>query len=529
MSTPYLNRGESIVMTTHRVSVGSIIYDAMLTTERLILMDNRYTRFEPRMIHFPAIISVKGGKVPTGEPAIILTLDEPSDLSGSNQVNLIFSQEPGEPRTHERELWVKKLIGLVIIAREQAAQKKIVPVRKKTGMQPSVRRWVAPEPLRPHSSVIKPSSRPQPVVVISEEPDSLEFFLEEQPHEGPEPPEEESNGMQPVPEILPASGETAGESEEEMETHKPVTIAEAQPEEPAPAREMPARDDQISRDEMSGAEPFMSQENTPVESEHAAISGSPVFPEPAEDNGPSVSFASTVLAATQSLKSRADSPKQPEGDRPTLPEPSSPAQNAVAELPAHGTLPAEKPDGIEEQNIKKINPLPDPGLHKEPSAIPDSRHKEAGERIARNIFTRYSRNRHRHRTTGNRAAGPNHRFTKKRAGFPCRKTGYYLWGSSPRRPARAGRGDNIHLTLPVSPGQQPDGDNHSRDHGYAGPVSRSGDSPSNGGTRKCDLHRSFRRHNWEPGLPSPGIRYGQPHVPGPDGQQYHPGHDPEAG
>ena len=370
MSTPYLNRGESIVMTTHRVNVGAILFDAMLTNERLILMDSRYTRFEPRMIHFPAIISVKGGKVSTGEPAIILTLDEPSDLSGSEQVNLIFSQLPGEKRKHERELWVKKLIELVIIVREQAAQKKIVPIRKKSGLQPSVRRWVAPEPPRPHSSVIKLDSLPPQVVVISEEPDSLEFFLEEEPPEEPERSEEERVGVSLAPEILPATVETVDEPESNTELPEPVTIVEEQPEEHGSADEKPSEDDQTSPDEMPRPELFLFSENTPVESEPASVQGSPTLPELAENSGSSVSFASTVLAATESLKSYTDSNKQPDADRSSLPDTTEPAQIAVAEIPVHDISSTENHEVTEYQSMTGKSPISDPGLRKEPPAIP---------------------------------------------------------------------------------------------------------------------------------------------------------------
>jgi hypothetical protein len=365
MSTPYLNRGESIVMTTHRVSVGTILFDAMLTNERLILMDSRYTRFEPRMIHFPAIISVKGGKVPTGEPAIILTLDEPSDLSGSEKVDLIFSQLPGEQRMHERELWVKKIIELVVIAREKAAQKKIVPTRKKSGMQPSVRHWVAPEPLRPHSSVIKPDSLPPPVVVVSEGPDSLEFFLEVEPPEEPEPPEEESTGVPTAQEILPAAIETVVAGESDTKLPDLVTIVEAQQEGPKPAYEKPAEGDQTARDEIPGAVPFISTENTPVESPPATGPGVP-----AEDMEPSVSFASTVLAAVQSMKSHMDS-QYPDAERSALPDTIEPAQIAVVEMPVHDASSTEYPEVAEDQDRRTAkNPTPDPGLQKEPGAIP---------------------------------------------------------------------------------------------------------------------------------------------------------------
>jgi hypothetical protein len=371
MSAPYLNRGESIILTTHRVSVNSILFDVMLTNERLILMDNRYIRFEPRMILFPGVISIKGGKVPTGEPAIIFTLEEPSDLSGSQQINLIFTQQPGEKRTHERELWMKKLIELVITAREQAAQKTIVPARKKTGMQPTIRRWVAPEPLRPHSSVIEPAPLHPAVVVTSEEPDSLEFFLENMPPKDQETPEEERADVPPAPEILPATVETAGAPEEETELPAPVTLLEVQPEEPVPACEMPEGDEKTSPDEIPGAGSSLSPENTPVEPLHAAIPAPPALPEPAEDARPSVPFASTVLAAVQSLQSYAESQKQPEVNRSALPDTSEPAHIAAAEIPGHDAPSSKNQEIAEDQDITEKPLVPDSGLHAEPAAIPN--------------------------------------------------------------------------------------------------------------------------------------------------------------
>jgi len=178
MSVPYLDRGETIILTTHRVSVGNTEYDALLTTKRLILMDRRYTRFEPRMIHFPSIVTVKAGRIPAGEPAIVLTLEQPSDMTGSERVNIIFLQEPGEDRKTEREQWVKELIALVIASREQGIRNQISTPSKKAGVQPSVRRWVAPDSPIPHTTHEPPiPSTPEPEV-IAESPDPMEFFLE---------------------------------------------------------------------------------------------------------------------------------------------------------------------------------------------------------------------------------------------------------------------------------------------------------------------------------------------------------------
>jgi len=358
MSAPYLNRGESIILTTHRVSVGSVMYDALLTNERLILMDSRYTSFEPRMILFRSIITVKGGKVPTGDPAIILTLESPSDLTGSEQVNLIFIQQPGETRKHERELWVKELIGKVITAREQAAQKIIVPAKKKTGMQPSIRRWVAPEPVHPHTSVETPPPPPQDAEVISEGPDPLEFFLEERSRKGPEPEVEESPPVPDVPEDLPAPVEPDSLREAEPESPEPVIVMEEEPEELTDIREI-MEEDQTIPDYVPDAVSSPYQENTMVELPEEPVQETPAEPEPAPETEVPSSFESTVLAATKSLNTPADMPEIPDTDTTTPEDPREPEEVQPAEPQDRDTGADETRSDTEEKDIPESAEIPE--------------------------------------------------------------------------------------------------------------------------------------------------------------------------
>ncbi len=61
---PYLESGESIILTTDRIRVNSVQYDMLLTTRNLILVDVGHTRFQPLMYPLLSILSVKGGKPP---------------------------------------------------------------------------------------------------------------------------------------------------------------------------------------------------------------------------------------------------------------------------------------------------------------------------------------------------------------------------------------------------------------------------------------------------------------------------------
>jgi hypothetical protein len=58
--------GESFIRTTGRVSVNFAVFDMILTTQHLILVDNTYARFEPQMIPVLNILAVTAGKVATG-------------------------------------------------------------------------------------------------------------------------------------------------------------------------------------------------------------------------------------------------------------------------------------------------------------------------------------------------------------------------------------------------------------------------------------------------------------------------------
>ena len=174
MATPYLHSGESIVLTTHRVSVEAVSYDIMLTTERLFLIDNRNARFEPRVILLDTVLSVQGGKTPASEPVITL-LFLPGDAGTVRPpVNLVFQQNPNEKRKAERDDWVRSLIQLSVSRRENAAVAE-TPVMPESpggaGLRPAARHGLAPERVRPLSNIADRSEEPAPVAVIPEEVD----------------------------------------------------------------------------------------------------------------------------------------------------------------------------------------------------------------------------------------------------------------------------------------------------------------------------------------------------------------------
>jgi len=160
MDSPYFERGESIILTTDRVSINSAQYDVLLTTRYLILVDVRYSQFQPQKIPLLGILSVKGGKTSTGDLVITLYFSD-TCLTGSGQMNLIFSQYPGEQRDRERDEWLKNLMEYIVAVRQDAIGSKTITPEQGIGIRPVTRHTIAPEIQPPHTTVI--DNRPEPV------------------------------------------------------------------------------------------------------------------------------------------------------------------------------------------------------------------------------------------------------------------------------------------------------------------------------------------------------------------------------
>jgi hypothetical protein len=172
MGSPYLKSGETIVLTTNRVSADAVPYDVMLTTERIFLIDNRNARFEPRIIPLSTILSVQGGTTPAHDPVIMLLFRTTEEGDAREPLNLVFSQSPNENRKSERDDWVKTLIQLSIAWQERIIIDKtpaVPKVTRESGLRPTTRHGVAPEMVRPLSNVVESRILPAPVAIIPDE------------------------------------------------------------------------------------------------------------------------------------------------------------------------------------------------------------------------------------------------------------------------------------------------------------------------------------------------------------------------
>jgi hypothetical protein len=173
MGDQFLNSDEAIVLTTHRISVNDVLYDLMLTTRRLILIDSTYARFEPRMVPLTTLLSVTAGKVATGEPVITLSRSVTGSAGGAESLTLIFSQQPGEERRRERDVWLQRLIEDLVSARQQAALTELFSGGEETGKRPT---GAQPRPIElafPRQA--SPNTYPEPAepVILPDEPDDI--------------------------------------------------------------------------------------------------------------------------------------------------------------------------------------------------------------------------------------------------------------------------------------------------------------------------------------------------------------------
>jgi len=197
MGSPYLNSGETIILTTNRVIADTVQYEVMLTTERIFFIDTRNTRFEPQIIPLSIIMSIQGGKTPAEDPVITL-LFRPGDPGDSRQpLNLIFSQGPGENRKDEQDDWVRSLIQLSISLHDRDSVHDPPVVQEVTGLRPAIRHGTAPEKVRPLSNVV---DRKKVSVTLSVIPDEIAGAVEITPRAAAKTPlKEERREESPEP------------------------------------------------------------------------------------------------------------------------------------------------------------------------------------------------------------------------------------------------------------------------------------------------------------------------------------------
>jgi hypothetical protein len=369
MGSPYLNSGEAIILTTHRVIVDTVPYDIMLTTERIFLIDNRSARFEPRILPLTSILSVQGGKTPASEPVITL-LFHPQEGGMSRQpVNLVFSQNQNENRKPERDDWVRSLIRLSITQHEKETipETSVVPERTGgTGLRPSARHGVAPEMVRPLSNVVIREKAPAPVTIIPEEIvedrgiTALETAVLPLTDERTEPVSEE-----PATDITPVRGTPRAIPAPPARVIIPQIIEELLPE-----KKRPAFTEEQELAPATGLDPEALFRTIPTAvrsmtvTEEQRPSQHPVtetIPEPASEViAPFVAEQTEVPEIIKALRTGATEPVIPEQSDAETPAPLPDPQPDGSEAPEAGVPESSVPSAVRETGIQDSfsNPTP---------------------------------------------------------------------------------------------------------------------------------------------------------------------------
>jgi hypothetical protein len=114
MGSPYLNSNESIILSTNNVVVNTVLAEAILTNERLMLIDARHAEFRPQDIPFHAIETVTIGENSDADPMLSLSLVTAPGVTQA--LGIVFPQPPRMRRVAERDEWAARLKELSIIS-----------------------------------------------------------------------------------------------------------------------------------------------------------------------------------------------------------------------------------------------------------------------------------------------------------------------------------------------------------------------------------------------------------------------------
>ncbi len=163
MSDLYLNPGETLIMTTHRVGINFIPFDLILTSRRLLLIDSVHGRFKPQTLPLSEIFSVKGETITTGEPVITISITDPEDPALTRPLDFIFAQNPGEKRKQERDDWLRKLMESLVSVRQEKVIVGLVSTDIEFEPRYVITRNIAPELLVPVQVTISRVPGAEPV------------------------------------------------------------------------------------------------------------------------------------------------------------------------------------------------------------------------------------------------------------------------------------------------------------------------------------------------------------------------------
>ena len=121
MGSPYLNTNESIVLSTHNLAINTIPAEAILTNQRLIIVDTLHPKLRPQDIPFSSIETVTIGDNSDMDPVLSLSIV----LAGDERqtLGITFAKQQKAKRAGERDTWAVKLKELSVGARREGGAK----------------------------------------------------------------------------------------------------------------------------------------------------------------------------------------------------------------------------------------------------------------------------------------------------------------------------------------------------------------------------------------------------------------------
>lgn len=107
MGFPELDSDESVILQAHNIKVKSVVFEAVLTNKRLILVDSKKGLVPTQEILIATIDTIDGGENAIRDP--ILTFSIFSQGGAARQMILTFPRETSGERRRERDDWLKAL------------------------------------------------------------------------------------------------------------------------------------------------------------------------------------------------------------------------------------------------------------------------------------------------------------------------------------------------------------------------------------------------------------------------------------
>jgi len=120
MGSPYLSRNESIILSTNNVIINTVPAEAILTNERLMLIDARHMEIKPQDIPFHVIDTVMIGENSDLDPMISLSLVTGPGVTQT--LSIVFPQAPTVRRVAERDEWAIRLKELSIVSLRESSK-----------------------------------------------------------------------------------------------------------------------------------------------------------------------------------------------------------------------------------------------------------------------------------------------------------------------------------------------------------------------------------------------------------------------